>query len=328
MSGSSTHHGNGNVSEDRWITVPARDTDWYISKDHAHFLYIGCDVGGRYVVVDGKRGKTYDAIDLNSIKFSQDFRRVAYEAKKSDGEWYVVIDGEEDSSYEGVGLGPCISPDGRRIAFKAKRSSTSYVIVVDGQQQPVTPSPYCTVKFSPDSQHVVYAAESDPYDKRNNIVLDGKLLSRSTGRYVFTNRGSLAYTALREGGVCVVFEDKEGPTYDEVAWLTCEVKGNDLAYWGRKGDHWAVVLNGVEVPLLPSHSAGFDRNADPGRQGFAVSPDGTRITYQIRKGQIHRLIVDGEEGDPYDKITIARFSPNSRRLGISRRKKWQVVCCC
>ncbi len=77
------------------------------SPDSQRVAYVAGAGGKWVVVVDGKEGKQYDRIglDSHSLIFSPDSRRVAYIAKVGDtwfNNWFVVADGTEGKRYDSL----------------------------------------------------------------------------------------------------------------------------------------------------------------------------------------------------------------------------------
>ena len=73
------------------------------------------------VVIDGKLGEDYDAIDaIDAIEFSPDSEHVAYKARK-EGYWRVVLDGDGGIEYPQIMDGwPVFSPDSSMLAYWMK----------------------------------------------------------------------------------------------------------------------------------------------------------------------------------------------------------------
>src|SRR5208337_3506401 len=89
------------------------------SPDIRRMAYV-TKVGNKLaVVVDGNEEKSYDLIGVGSLIFSPNSRRVAYVAIVGK-KAVVVVDGKEEKSYNAIGTGPFFSPDSRRVAYAAK----------------------------------------------------------------------------------------------------------------------------------------------------------------------------------------------------------------
>ncbi len=89
--------------------------------------------------------------------------------------------------------------------------------------------------------------------------------------------------------VAVEFGGSTGPTFDEILempGLVLGPTGHRLAYIGRRGDRYVVVIDGREGPEL----------AQPPTEALAFSPSGKRFGYfGMRTGELeHVVVVDGE----------------------------------
>ena len=72
---------------------------------------------GQYIVLDGKRGRTYDGISIGALAFSADSRHLAYAARRGD-HWRIVVDGREQQPFDGIGA-LRYSPDSAHLARKS-----------------------------------------------------------------------------------------------------------------------------------------------------------------------------------------------------------------
>ena len=94
----------------------------------------GAQVGDKwFVVVDGEEQKQYDGIGASGPIFSPCSRRVAYGAQVGD-KWFVVVDGKEEKQYDGIMEGtPIFCPDSKRVAYGAQVGD-KWFVVVDGEE--------------------------------------------------------------------------------------------------------------------------------------------------------------------------------------------------
>lgn len=83
--------------------------------------YVAWSGSKRFVVVDGKEGKSYDG--TNGLVFSPDGKRVAY-AAYSGSKMLVVVDSKEGKVYDGI-------LKGSRIVFDSS-DRFHYLAVKDG----------------------------------------------------------------------------------------------------------------------------------------------------------------------------------------------------
>jgi roadblock/LC7 domain-containing protein len=213
------------------------------------------------VVVNGKQGKSYDAI--GGLIFSPDSAQVAY-ATKTDDKWAAVAGAKEGKAYDGINR-LHISPDGRRLAYSAD-AGEKQVLVVDG----VEGKPYAAIVeassveqahsckgdicwdafyiakpflFSADSKRAAYVAKVG--EKRFNVsekwsaVVDGKEEQAydGIGGLIFSpDSRHTAYVAGAEAKQFVVVDSKEGKQYDGlVKGTTCTFDSSGkLHYLAKK----------------------------------------------------------------------------------------------
>jgi Tol biopolymer transport system component len=108
------------------------------SPDGKRLAFGGKDAGRRMLVLDGKRGRSYDLLD--NILFSPDSKRVAFEAGKyqpdKDDIWFVVLDGEDRPETPGLIQKTLLfSGDSRHFAYKVMKGDKQQAII-DGQAGP------------------------------------------------------------------------------------------------------------------------------------------------------------------------------------------------
>ena len=62
-------------------------------------------------------------------------------------------------------------------------------------------------------------------------------------------------------------------------------------------------------------------------ESFTISPDGRRVAYWAKKDNKLSVVVDGEEGKLYDRVSVLIFSPDGKRVayGAGMGDKWMVV---
>src|SRR5262245_62029260 len=136
------------------------ENSYGFSPDGQRVAYAASDYrDAEYVVVDNKRGKTYQGVGKPA--FSPDSRHVVYAAWRG-GKINVVTDGVEGEAFDEVNDYFRFSPDGKRMAFLAKREGRQF-LVLDGVARAY--DEIIGFKFSPDSKRLFVAA------RRGNTIL-------------------------------------------------------------------------------------------------------------------------------------------------------------
>lgn len=91
------------------------------SPDSSQLAYIAANnEGGRFIVINGREGKTYE--EISGLSFSPDSKHYAFRAK-ADARWFVVVDGQEGESFHWVGV-PVFSDDSRHFRYGARGGIT------------------------------------------------------------------------------------------------------------------------------------------------------------------------------------------------------------
>ena len=166
-----------------------------VSPDGKRVAYFGKVESVRYhtVVVDSVEGKYYDNIDFQTLTFSPDSKHVAYFASfYSDKKYSLVVDGVEGQHYDRgdrVGgdsamfpLGPeaVFSPDGQHVAYAAKLGNDSFV-VADGVEGKHYLQIVSAPIYSPDSKHLAYAVQKQSTERAT--VKDGRVVIEGGARW-------------------------------------------------------------------------------------------------------------------------------------------------
>ncbi len=300
---------------DKWVVVvDGKEMGEYddTAKDHPVFSpdsrRVACHActgpwegGEHFVVVDGVRGPSYDAI--GTLSFSPDGKRMAYEARRGD-KWRAVIDGKEGPEFDAIGsAGVVFSPDGSRYAYMAKRDG-KWLTVVDGESVGATydGTSAGSPTFGPNGAHVVvHACRGEWENGKHFFVVDG----REQPEYDFVTSwrysadGSrFMYEARRgpqEGGEHhLVLDGREGPAYDDIWGHVFGPHGRRTAYVGQRADQRHVVVDGVPGP------------AYGGARAPAFSPDGRHVAVAVADGPLlpekQGVLLDGEPGPECDVV--------------------------
>ncbi|MBI4709543.1 MAG: hypothetical protein HY759_00255 [Nitrospirae bacterium] len=85
-----------------------------------------------FAVINGKKVKQYNAV--GSLVFSPDSKRTAY-AAKSEGKWFVVIDGKESSRYDDIKAQNFNFDSGSKHIVYTAQSGKKWLLVTDGKKE-------------------------------------------------------------------------------------------------------------------------------------------------------------------------------------------------
>jgi Tol biopolymer transport system component len=233
-----------------------------------------------FYVIDGQRGKAFDALGV-SCAFSPDGKRFAYTASKGQ-QCFLVEDGEPEVPIEGiVDHSLAFSPDSRRLAYAVAMPDRRAYLVVDGKAGPVHDgiggslppgvaakrasaqigygSGYASsVVFSPDSSRLAYLAH---FGQMKRVFVDGKAedveMDFLVGGMVFSDDSKrLAHGGRRGNKFFLVVDGKKGADYDALGYFGFSHYGKHMAFAAKKGDQWAIVVDGQERAKYDAVPAG------------------------------------------------------------------------
>jgi hypothetical protein len=110
-----------------------RATQVAFSPDGKRVVHNAVD-GGWCVMMDGRRvGPGHEMVFLSGLAFSPDGKRIAYSAKRLKRQ-VAIVDGQTGRMYDWV-LGITFSPDGKHVAYRADDGYRHHRIVLDGDEQ-------------------------------------------------------------------------------------------------------------------------------------------------------------------------------------------------
>ena len=300
------------------------------SPDGSRLAFVATRDGKKYVVVDEVLYE-HDEISEAGVVFSADGARFAWVAGTRDGKQVAVIDGEPQTTFDGIApYGVLFSPDGERHAYVARDGETSRV-VLDGDAGPAFDQ-ILSIVWSSVGAHLGYIASSGDkrvvsYDheivaevdgiglggfsfpaagdryavvvQRDDVwscLIDGELIGdylRIVTPAKFSDDGSrYAYVAVREGRAVVVDNGEELEARGPSPPVSLSPDGKHLAFVRRARDKRAVSLDGVVGPP-------FQLIMEP---GVIFSEDSARSAYCAQRGENKFLVVDGEPGPPFRQL--------------------------
>lgn len=272
---------------------------------HAYIAYLNIEKS--VIVVDGKTIDTVNVAD--NFIFSPDGSRYACRVEKNKKQ-YVIVDGKPGAPYKGIPIKNnfLFSPDSKRFIYVALKGD-SCVAVVDGKEEPLMFNFIQNVRFSPDSAQYTYKARTEK--KANGkekwcVVKNGRAgnIYNQIFDLVFSfDSKHLAYSAVKDRKVVLVFDDSEKDSYDMVGIPVFSFDSKTFTYAYTKNNKWHIVVN-------DERSAPFDE-----LYRFYFSPDSKRNAFIAKNGDDWFCIVDDKKGDGFEKMVESfKFSLNSKRF--------------
>jgi Tol biopolymer transport system component len=261
--------------------------------------------GGKQVVVrDGQAQTEYDLVDVKSLTFGPDNRRLAYAALE--GKRIVfVVDGKVLAETGGVEK-VMFSPDGKSVALVSNnRATRKECVVVDGIAQGEFDNIYSGyMRYSPVGNRLAYVATQA---RKYCLVVDGKAGPQfdnvDPGSVVFSPDGKrVAYVAKTGKKQFAVIDGKADAEHDEIySRIQLSSDGKSAAYGARNGETRMTVFSGLVQP--------------EGAQSVVFSPDGKRKAFVVKRDKKLFMNVDGKIGPEYDNLYMREtfFSPDGKR---------------
>ncbi len=350
---------NNTPSPRLYAVHPATPVFSPIQNRHAYIAAAGPNK--MFVVVDGKTGPVFDAID--NLVFSFDGARHAYRAQKGKKQC-VVVDGVPGPLYDGIPVNKNLknmtfSPDSKRFAYVGAKDDTCF-LVVDNIEQKQGFKLIEEVIFSPDSAHIYYKGQAEKIGREAKwcVVSDGEpgpVYDGVSGMNCSFDSKHFAYVAMKDKKMMLVFDGKEGEFHDGVGAPTFSLDSRRFACAYLDKKKWYVEIDGQKGPAFDNLLQFFfswdsqryaymavkkdkmycvvDGETGPGYKGiagFLFSPDSKRYAYAAESEKVNaRIIVDGKEGKIFRKVGDPHFSPDSKKVlyrGLSYEDKlWHTV---
>jgi Tol biopolymer transport system component len=142
------------------------DYSFVFSADGKHLAYKAGDAQSWFVVVDGKRGRSYAGV--GRPVFTPDGSKVAHSAcdrcgggSRDDPAMFVAVDGQRvGAAYADIAYPIQFSADGRQMAFVAKRGAAQFVVADEREERIYAGVAAESLAFSPSGRDLVYTATS------------------------------------------------------------------------------------------------------------------------------------------------------------------------
>lgn len=310
------------------VVVDGREGAWFDSIDKLMFASDGRVVyaarrGEKWLVVSGSRESFPFDESPNPLVISGDGKQLAFAERHNDTKKSYIrscgIDmtgcakGKEYDSIVSARLNASRS----RLAYAVKLNDKSSVVTLDFNQPALRETEgnwydeVSTFGLSDDGKSLAFLAWRD---EKTFLVKDG--VEKATPPYdtafdlEVSSNGHVMYTCLVEGKVLAFLDGRRlGKGYGGIHTITFSPDGLNVTYAVESGAKNAIVVNGVEGPLL-------DKVVSP-----HFSPDGTRIFYRARNNG-ERFVVEADlqgrttrEHPHYESVWDLVFSPDGRSVG-------------
>jgi len=237
------------------------------------------------------------------------------------GKQVAVVDGRKQTRYDWIDVPgrQSFSPDSQHWTYLAKQGDKVFA-VVGGKE---TELPYYDQSLwarrlaqRVSGEHIAYAAKKDG---KRYWVVDGqaqKTYDEMSGYFLFSPDGRHFIYPARQGKKDTLVRDgQEIGTYDFVEEIAFSEDGKRSAFVAGKG----------ERPKEPWYSIAMGV-LETGAALVALDPNIRHKPIIVDKGKRH-VVLDGQEGPPYDSITSLTFSSEGRRFAYKARRgrEWVVV---
>ena len=289
---------------DEWIGFSAD------SKQYAYWAFNGNQMD---IVINGKVFPYEKSFVI--FAFSPDGKRYAFKVDQGE-QITLVVDGEEIiTPYESV-YNLQFSPDGSHLHYVASSEGNEFV-VIDGEEQEKFSGVSWSMsspKFSPDSQHIAYVlCDKGKYsyiceEGNQSVILDG-LESESHKDILYfkfsPDSQRVGYLVQINDRIKLVWDDGESKLYDDTGRGDLGSGGGGFEFspdsqkitfigidHGRNNDKMYVVVDGIEGQAFEYI------------KGIAFSPDSKYLTYGVYHDGMYFIMVDDTKGKTYDGIFI------------------------
>jgi roadblock/LC7 domain-containing protein len=332
------------------------------SDDGSIVAYVGTRAGRSVPVVGDAVGEPFDFLDPPAIGARGNVAfRAGNRTSKSAEKWWVLLDGKRTGECDWIGT-LSWSPDGARLAYWTQPGATlradgiygggSMVLSIDGKRgakwedaDALSPP-----AWSRDSKLVVTSAMKGGQwhvlvgerSVDRQPFVDGPVPSPDGKRVALAIAKSGAQSGpppAIAGPTWIVACDKKrlGAGYDSAASPVFSPDGRRIAYKAMKGGKCGIAIDDEPAQLDFDFVAAQLFSPDSKRLAFAGAT-GCEIDASVavtREGEFNvkgghwKLVVDGRpEGESFDEIRDAAFSPDGARVAFRARTgaKWRIAC--
>lgn len=297
-----------------------KEPTFWVSPNGRHAAWL---LGKNAIAIDGKVMEHKRDLSDKSFRFSPDGEHWGYAVYIEGKGATVIVDGvEQKTGYNQILFNPFFSPDGKHVAYFASQyvgGDMHEYLVLDGKESEPLDDTNRTIYFTPDSKKLMFGMELGGKEIFRTVTIDGSqpsvdlVLKARTSNFVFFGPGGqIGYFASDGEDMSYLYYDgkDDGLRYDEIKnELAFSDDGKHIAYIAEPGSFDDVaVINGKPSKVY----GGFDGDIIPGT--LALSPDGLRSAYSVKKSREQWVVLDGKDTKPYPRVGGAVFSPDSKHV--------------
>ncbi len=235
-----------------------------VSPDFQHIACLQTQATGARWVIDGNPGNGYENVDRDFLlqPFSPDGRVVAYGAEEN-GKWFMVVNGQAQTSTYDMVSDPIFSQSGHNFAYVATEGTKQLLVVNDIEGPMYDEIIIKNPVFSPDGEHVAYIAKNGG---NYYLILDGRqsqpysygpvslafspdskqfayIARNQTQEFLILNGAEIASANMRTG------DDLPNLGFPPIMYPTFSPDSSQFAYVVASGSQYAVVDNGTPSPF-------------------------------------------------------------------------------
>ncbi|MBI3097001.1 MAG: hypothetical protein HYY93_01965 [Planctomycetes bacterium] len=322
---------DGGIStEERVLGAVPEDVrliDGWVSPDGRYSVYAGRKDDKFFVVVDGKKGPEFDAVE--QVLISPDSQVVSYAARRGD-RWLMVVGGKNGEELEGV-KNPSFGPGGHFLVYIGRKDGVEFVVA--GNKRLPSHEQIGWVSASRNGDAVAYTL----YERGTRSVTIGDRKGEEfdeVSRPIVSADGSRTVYAARKGARCWLVVGNGKFEIDEYVWplpaedgaLCASVAWNgkiSLSSSGLDPRTDSVGSDGGKVRMKVGGRTGREYES----VGLPVpAPGGREAVYPASRGGIWFLVREDREGEPATSVKLPTFSPDGKLAYAAGAGNKECVC--
>lgn len=290
-----------------WVSPNGKHAAWLVAKNK--------------IAIDGQVKEYAEDLSDKSFRFSPDGEHWGYAVYIKDKGATVVVDGiEQKTGYNQILFSPFFSPDGKHVAYFASQYAGGLheYLVLDGKQSEPLDDTNRNIYFTPDSKKLMFGMKVGDKKVFRTQTIDGSeppadlaLKSLTLNTVFFGPGGQIGYIGDAGESQSFVFYDgkDDGLKFDEIKReIVFSDDGKHIAYIAEPGSFDDVAVIGGKASKVYS---GFE-DIIPGT--LALSPNGLRSAYSVKKSREQYVVLDGKDSKPYPRVGGAVFSSDSKHV--------------